>query len=631
MQRAYTLLDIKSIDEDARIIEGLASTPATDRMGDIVEPRGAEFKLPLPFLWQHRSTEPIGHVTKAKVTADGITVRVELVKWDEPGELKNLLDKAWGMIKTGLVRGLSIGFDPIEDTDIKGSFGKRFIKWEWLELSAVTIPANVEASIQTVKQFDAHSPASSGPAARVTKSPGASGPVKLIKPGAITVTIREQITQFENTRAAKSAAMDALMAEVAKKGETLDATQAEEYDTLAGEVKSVDEHLARLREQETRSKAVATVVQATDTVTAGAARSGAVVSVKPNVEKGIGFARYAMALLACRGNKYEAADYAKSHWPDQPEVEHEIKAAVASGNTTSATWAGPLALVTPLANEFLELLRPKTLLGRIPGLRKVPFNVSVPAQTSGGTYGWVGEGAAKPVSALAFATVSLPFAKAAGIIVLTKELVKLSTPSAQELVRDDMINGMQQFLDTQFIDPAVAISANVSPASVTNGVTGTAASGTTEAAARADLRALIATFATNNIGLDGVVLVMSETVAFILGTIINAVGQPAFPGIGITGGSILGIPVVTSNVVGAQIVAIHAPSVLYADDGQTEIDVSEQASLQMDGAPTNPTDATTVLVSLWQRNLVGLRADRFVTWLKARANTVQRIHTVAYA
>jgi hypothetical protein len=62
LNRAYAVLDIKSFDEDQRIIEGVASTPTVDRVGDIVKPRGAKFSLPMPMLWQHRSGEPIGHV-----------------------------------------------------------------------------------------------------------------------------------------------------------------------------------------------------------------------------------------------------------------------------------------------------------------------------------------------------------------------------------------------------------------------------------------------------------------------------------------------------------------------------------------------------------------------------------------
>ena len=67
-----------------------------------------------------------------------------LVKVDEPGPLQTRLDTAWQEIKAGLVRGLSIGFRPQEYTLLDdGSYGMRFVKWLWLELSAVTIPANI--------------------------------------------------------------------------------------------------------------------------------------------------------------------------------------------------------------------------------------------------------------------------------------------------------------------------------------------------------------------------------------------------------------------------------------------------------------------------------------------------------
>ena len=154
MDRAYSVLEIRSVDEESRTIEGIATTPTTDMYEDIVEPLGAEYKLPLPFLWQHDSRQPIGHVIKANVTAKGITVKVQMVKTEEPGTLKSRLDEAWESIRLGLVRGLSIGFKPIETADIAGSWGQRILEWLWLELSAVTIPANIEATMQTVKSFD---------------------------------------------------------------------------------------------------------------------------------------------------------------------------------------------------------------------------------------------------------------------------------------------------------------------------------------------------------------------------------------------------------------------------------------------------------------------------------------------
>jgi hypothetical protein len=85
-----------------------------------------------------------------------------------------------------------------------------------------------------------------------------------------------------------------------------------------------------------------------------------------------------------------------------------------------------------------------------------------------------------------------------------------------------------------------------------------------------------------------------------------------------------------SNNVGARVILVHAPSILYADEGGVRIDVSREASVQMDSAPDSPATATTVLVSLWQNNLVGLRAERMITWKRARTGSVYYITTAAY-
>jgi hypothetical protein len=53
LKRACTLMTVKSVNEDERIITGIASTPSPDRDGDIMEPEGAKFRSDTPFLWQH--------------------------------------------------------------------------------------------------------------------------------------------------------------------------------------------------------------------------------------------------------------------------------------------------------------------------------------------------------------------------------------------------------------------------------------------------------------------------------------------------------------------------------------------------------------------------------------------------
>jgi hypothetical protein len=76
MNRAYSILTVKAVEEANGVmtITGLATTPSPDRMGDIVKPEGAKFALPIPLLWQHNSDQPIGSITKAKVTKAGIEV-----------------------------------------------------------------------------------------------------------------------------------------------------------------------------------------------------------------------------------------------------------------------------------------------------------------------------------------------------------------------------------------------------------------------------------------------------------------------------------------------------------------------------------------------------------------------------
>jgi HK97 family phage prohead protease len=151
--RAYSVLTIKSIDEGKRIISGVATTPTVDRVGDIIDPLGVKFSNPMAFLWQHRHDQPIGSVKFDKPTKDGIDFEAEIATVDEPGILKDRLDEAWQSIKAGLVRAVSIGFRPLEYS-FMDSGGIRYSETEVYELSAVTIPANSDALITTIKSID---------------------------------------------------------------------------------------------------------------------------------------------------------------------------------------------------------------------------------------------------------------------------------------------------------------------------------------------------------------------------------------------------------------------------------------------------------------------------------------------
>jgi HK97 family phage major capsid protein/HK97 family phage prohead protease len=657
MDRAYSLLDVKSVNDADRVIEGIASTPTADRMGDVVEPMGASFAVPMPLLWQHDASQPIGHVEFAKPTKAGIPFKARLVHPDsvDSETLKDRLALAWDSIKTKLVGAVSIGFRPLEYAYMDEG-GVRFLKWEWLELSAVTIPANAEATINTIKSIDTELRAASGqaqPAERdlsgavLRETPQAAGKQRAVKAMNLSApkegkmkTITEQIAAFEATMTAKSAEMDTIMDAAADKGETLDADQKETYDTLADEVKEIGEHLVRLRAREATVKATAKLVSGDTGTDASASRSvGPVVKMgADNVPKGIKFVRLLGAKYLAQQHHTSAVDIAKQLWPEMPELQIALKAPIAAGTTTDTTWASPLAVQQNLASEFAEYLVPATIIGRIPGLRRVPFNIKVPRATQNPTAYWVGEGKIKPVSAMAFDAVTLGIAKVAGIVPITEELLRFSSPSADLIIRDGLRDAIAYLTDRDFLDPSKAAS-DISPASLTNGVTAITPSGVDADALRADLGTLLALYTSSNQGVGGLVLVTTSTMAMKIGLMRNALGQQEFPGVGINGGTLEGIPVIVSENLaaptgspadGTLIVAINASEVLLADDGGLEIDVSREASLQMDSAPDSPETASTVTVSLWQHNMVAFKAERFINWTKRRSGAVQLISGANY-
>lgn len=153
-QIAYSFLEVKAIDDDQRIITGIASTPQTDRQGDIVEPLGAKFMAEVPLLWMHKHDKPVGAAKFGKATKAGIPFTANIAKISEDGELKNLVDYAWHAVKSKLVKAVSIGFLPKEYEVIKG--GIRYIQSEIYELSLCTVPVNAGATIQTIKALSGY-------------------------------------------------------------------------------------------------------------------------------------------------------------------------------------------------------------------------------------------------------------------------------------------------------------------------------------------------------------------------------------------------------------------------------------------------------------------------------------------
>lgn len=464
--------------------------------------------------------------------------------------------------------------------------------------------------------------------------PGATGPntkEKVMQP------IAEQIAAFEAKRAANVARMEAIRGLASDRGEPMNETEGQEFDGLDSENEVIDKDLIRLRKLEKQVVANLTPITpqaGTNPDSASQIRSTPTIRVVgPDLPKGTAFVRYAQALAASfyatgHVDRNAALDFAKANrnWKDQtPQVERVLAKAdfmriknlnVDGGTTTADGWASELADYSWMANEFIEYLRPMTLIGKIQGLRRVPFNIKMPLQDSGASVGWVGEAARKPVTKMHFDTTTLRFHKAAGICVVSEELVRFSSPSIEALIRRDLAGSMVQFLDEQFIDPSVAVSGDISPASITNGAGTAGATGTSAANFRTDLKAALTPILAAEIDPSGIYIIMRPIQALAMSQMVNALGAKEFPDIRVDGGTLEGYPVVTSNsVVSGNMVYLQPAEIFLADDAAPSVDVSRETALVMDdgGSPT-----ITTMVSMFQTNQVAIRVEQYITWKRRR-------------
>jgi hypothetical protein len=153
--RAYSTIAVKALDEERREFVGTATAPAHDRVNDSIDPLGCRFKNPLILLRAHDHTMPIGTVNFDRPTKAGITFRASIPKISEPGLLKDRVDMAWGEVKHGLIRAVSVGFRPTSDPKPNAAGGLDWPKVEIFELSTVAVPAQELATIDQVKAIDA--------------------------------------------------------------------------------------------------------------------------------------------------------------------------------------------------------------------------------------------------------------------------------------------------------------------------------------------------------------------------------------------------------------------------------------------------------------------------------------------
>lgn len=457
-------------------------------------------------------------------------------------------------------------------------------------------------------------------------------------------TYAEHIASLTATRAEKSARMKAVYQAAADDGRTMNTAESEEFDTLTTEIKSIDVDLERTKRMQAAEEADAATAKPVDSKTK-ANTQASTTPLSPNtltlkdttkLAPGIGFARFArvkaLAFTGQAGTRDEA-QIAKALYPGDDRLMNAIvqKDAVPAANTISATWAGNLINEGGVAfADFVEYLRPRTLYGQINDrLRRLPFDTPVLVQGSGATGNWTKEGDAKPMSSWTYTRAKLTPLKVTALAAATKETLMRASVAADTFLRDELARAVGARIDGTLISEEAAVT-DESPAGLLAGTAAITLSGDgTAAGIRCDIAQFLKELVGDNLTVAGSFWVMPETVAIDLSLATNEVGALAFPGITPTGGTLAGLPVFTSQYVqtdtaGPVVALIKGDEIFLGDEGGIQVYVSDQASLQMDTAPTNNSVAPTAtqLVSMFQTNSVAFMVERFLNWQKRRASAV---------
>lgn len=115
-------VEFRSINEDERSFEVVASTETLDSHGDVLRQFWdlSRYQKNGPVLWNHNlalymggeteDTLPIGKALEVKVEGKKLVARLALLKGDATTE--PLVDKIWRRVQQGVIKAVSVGFRP---------------------------------------------------------------------------------------------------------------------------------------------------------------------------------------------------------------------------------------------------------------------------------------------------------------------------------------------------------------------------------------------------------------------------------------------------------------------------------------------------------------------------------------
>jgi hypothetical protein len=285
------------------------------------------------------------------------------------------------------------------------------------------------------------------------------------------------------------------------------------------------------------------------------------------------------------------------------QAQRLFKAAIGAGSTSDSD----LAAYAITIGAWSDAARTRSAFYRIladAAFVRLPFRAAIAIAVSSPSAALVPEGASIPVSRITLDNVLLRPMKANALIAVSDTLVRDVGPAAQSLFNRELLGAVSDAVDSAFvamlIDTASPAIASTSPL--------------------ADVRAALS--ATNSVGQPRLYWCASPDTAKLGSTL--ATNAPAFAAVSATGGELANLPLLVSSGLADGTLALLDAGAIAANGEAPTVEVSTQADIQMDTAPTmnstSPTPAT--MTSMFQTNSAALRATAVFGCQKLRADAV---------
>jgi len=499
LNRSYEL-DRAAINEESRTVDiAFSSEEPVDRWfgTEILDHESTSVRLGrlrdgAPLLFGHNHSDLIGVVEKASIDSDKkgrATVRF--------GKSERA-EQMFNDVKDGILRNVSVGYRIHKFLVDEETSENRAIDWEPMEISMVTVPADASSQVGRADEPEGEHQTNLTYIERAIMSE---------KPEAVAAVVAEPKINIEEVRT--TAESNGAKSELARVQSILDAGSEYSQPELARQFvkdgKSIDEmRVAILNEIKTnptqeRAEMETPNLDLSEKDKQEYSLFRAINASVTGNWKDAGFELEASAAIEDKLGRSARGFFVPT------DIFNGQRAAM---KTSSSAAGAEMVGTDHLGDSFIDALTNRSVVAGAGAqiLGGLQGNIEIPKLTTGTAWGWVAEDADAADAAAVTGELALSPKTVSGGVAMSRRLLKQSSPSVEQMIRNDMVRGAALAIDLAALSGS---GSSGQPTGITNttGI-GSVTGGIADFGAMVDLWSAVAV---DNAAAEGMAYVLNAT------------------------------------------------------------------------------------------------------------------------